>query len=71
VRARVREAGLPALAAETREKIEGGKGEGFPFYKNTQTIEFKQEFEFNHSKQWTSMYATVNSYISLFIKKNG
>jgi hypothetical protein len=38
----------------------------FYFYKNNQTHEFKHEFEFKHEKQCYGMYATVNSYISLF-----
>jgi hypothetical protein len=41
-----------------------GKGKGFKFLKFTQTNEFKPRFELNHSKRCTSMYATVNSYIS-------
>jgi hypothetical protein len=51
-----------------QKKKEGwrNKRKGFPFSKIIQTNEFKQEFEFKHSKQCTGMYATVNSYISLF-----
>jgi hypothetical protein len=41
------------------------EGNLFKFSKTTQTNEFKQRFEFKHSKQCTSMYATGNSYISL------
>jgi hypothetical protein len=41
------------------------KGKKFLNFKSTQAIEFKQRFEFKHSKQCTRMYATVNSYISL------
>jgi hypothetical protein len=41
------------------------KGKGFQISKSTQANEFKPRFELNHSKQCTSMYATVNSYISL------
>jgi hypothetical protein len=50
-----------------KEKREGWreKGNFFKFSKTTQTNEFKQRFEFKHSKQCTSMYATGNSYISL------
>jgi hypothetical protein len=50
-----------------REKREGWREKGnlFKFSKTTQTNEFKQRFEFKHSKQCTSMYATGNSYISL------
>jgi hypothetical protein len=46
------------------EKESGGRWETFSnFQKTTQTNEFKQRFEFKHSKQFTSMYATGNSYI--------
>jgi hypothetical protein len=38
----------------------------FQIFKLTQANEFKQRFEFKHSKQCTSMYATGNSYTSLF-----
>jgi predicted Fe-S protein YdhL (DUF1289 family) len=57
--------------AENRDWAEKEKGErrekgkGFQISKSTQANEFKPRFEFNHSKQCTSMYATVNSYISL------
>jgi hypothetical protein len=34
-------------------------------FKTSKQFEFKPRFEFNHSKQCTSMYAKVNSYISL------
>jgi hypothetical protein len=44
--------------------VEGGR-EPFQIFKTTQTTEFKQRFEFKHSKQCTIMYATVNFYISL------
>jgi hypothetical protein len=49
-----------------KEKEEGGGKKRLSIFKTIQTNEFKQEFEFKHSKQCTSMYATVNSYISLF-----
>jgi hypothetical protein len=56
--------GLRCWAGEEKgEKREQGKG--FQISKSTQANEFKPRFEFNHSKQCTSMYATVNSYISL------
>jgi hypothetical protein len=45
--------------------MEGGrgiKGKAFKISKTTQGNEFKQKFEFKHSKQCTSMYATGNSY---------
>jgi hypothetical protein len=48
-----------------RRKERGGKKEGLKISKSTQANEFKPRFELNHSKQCTSMYATVNSYISL------
>jgi hypothetical protein len=51
-------------AKKKRKRVEGGR-EPFQIFKTTQTNEFKQRFEFKHSKQCTSMYATVNSYISL------
>jgi hypothetical protein len=38
----------------------GGGREPFQIFKTTQTNEFKQRFEFTHSKQCTSMYATVH-----------
>jgi hypothetical protein len=38
----------------------------FLFLKINQTNEFKHTFEFKHSKQCINMYATINSYISLF-----
>jgi hypothetical protein len=66
-----RELGRGALAGCRRswagkEKERGGKRKkGFQFSKSTQANEFKPRFEFKHSKQCTSMYATVNSYISL------
>jgi hypothetical protein len=56
------------LAQELGQKKGGGwseKRKPFQFLKPTQTNEFKQKFEFKHSKQCTSMYATGNSYISL------
>jgi hypothetical protein len=46
-----------------RRKERGGKKEGLKISKSTQANEFKPRFELNHSKQCTSMYATVNSYI--------
>jgi hypothetical protein len=49
-------------AKKKRKRVEGGR-EPFQIFKTTQTNEFKQRFEFKHSKQCTSMYATVNSYI--------
>jgi hypothetical protein len=52
------------LGQKKRKRVEGGR-EPFQLFKTTQTNEFKQRFEFKHSKQCTSMYATVNSYISL------
>jgi hypothetical protein len=51
-------------AKKKRKRVEGGR-EPFQNFKTTQTNEFKPRFEFKHSKQCTSMYATVNSYISL------
>jgi hypothetical protein len=41
--------------------LRGVKAEWFSIFKKT----FKPEFEFKHSKTCYSMYATVNSYISL------
>jgi hypothetical protein len=43
-----------------------GKTSFFQIFKLTQANEFKQRFEFKHSKQCTSMYATGNTYTSLF-----
>jgi hypothetical protein len=51
-------------AKKKRRRVEEKKR--LSIFKTIQTNEFKQEFEFKHSKQCTSMYATVNSYISLF-----
>jgi hypothetical protein len=51
--------------AKRKEESGGKKRKAFQFPKTTQTNEFKQEFEFKHSKQCTSMDATGNSYISL------
>jgi hypothetical protein len=50
--------------AKRRER-EWREEENLFIFKTTQTNEFKQRFEFKHSKQCTSMYAIVNSYISL------
>jgi hypothetical protein len=61
--AAVRRGGLQTGLERKRRKE--GKGKRFLNFKSTQAIEFKQRFEFKHSKQCTSMYATVNSYISL------
>jgi hypothetical protein len=54
--------GKGGWAAELGWKGKGGRREkekGFQISKSTQANEFK------HSKQCTSMHATVNSYISL------
>jgi hypothetical protein len=48
-----------------REEESGGKRKYFKIFKLTQENEFKQSFEFKHSKQCTGMYAIGNSYISL------
>jgi hypothetical protein len=51
-------------AKKKRKRVGGGR-EPFQIFKTTPTNEFKQRFEFTHSKQSTSMYAIVNSYILL------
>jgi hypothetical protein len=56
--------GLGTKAGLKRKKRGEGKGKGFNFLKFSQASEFKQGFEFKHSKRCTSMYAIVNSYIS-------
>jgi hypothetical protein len=53
------------LGQKEKRRVEEIKEKLFIFKKNIQTNEFKQKFEFKHSKQCTSMYATGNSYISL------
>jgi hypothetical protein len=57
--------GLGTKAGLKRKKRGEGKGKGFNFLKFSPASEFKQGFEFKHSKRCTNMYATVNSYISL------
>jgi hypothetical protein len=59
-----RSSGLPAELG-WKGKREGREKEKrvFNFSKSTQANEFKPRFEFKHSKQCTSMYATLNSYI--------
>jgi hypothetical protein len=57
--------GLGTKTGLERKKRGEGKGKGFNFLKFSQASEFKQGFEFKHSKRCTNMYATVNSYISL------
>jgi hypothetical protein len=55
-------------AAEPGWKGKGGRREKekcFQISKSTQANEFNQRFEFKHSNQCISMYAIVNSYISL------
>jgi hypothetical protein len=59
-------AGLRNWNGPKRKKVGGVKRKGFPFFKNIQTNEFKKSLNSNTQKQCTSMYATVNSYISLF-----
>jgi hypothetical protein len=54
-----------ALGRKGKEEGGGKKRKAFQISKTTQANEFKQKFEFKHSKQCTSMYATGNSYISL------
>jgi hypothetical protein len=66
VRARVREAGLLALAAERREKSEGVRERGFHFTKTLKQLNSNKNLNSTTPKQCTSMYAIVNSYISLF-----
>jgi hypothetical protein len=56
--------GLGTKSGLKRKKRGEGKGKGFNFLKFSQASEFKQGFEFKHSKRCTSMYAIVNSYIS-------
>jgi hypothetical protein len=66
---RLRERGKKNWAAaglgwKGRRRVEG-KRKSFQIFKLTQANEFKQRFEFKHSGQCTSMYATGNFYISL------
>jgi hypothetical protein len=57
--------GLSTGTGLKRKKRGEVKRKGFKFLKLTQTSEFKPRFELNNSKRCTSMYATVNPYISL------
>jgi hypothetical protein len=59
-------AGLRNWNGPKRKKVGGVKRKGFPFFKNIQTNEFKQEFEFKHSKTMHQHVCNRNSYISLF-----
>jgi hypothetical protein len=49
-----------------RKRREGSKRKGFSFFfKHTQTMNSNKSLNSNTQKRCTSMYATVNSYISL------
>jgi hypothetical protein len=65
VAARYGGAGLRSWNGPKRKKVGGVKRIGFPFFKNIQTNEFKQEFEFKHSK--TMHQHVCNSELLYFI----
>jgi hypothetical protein len=65
-RAAAREEGWQAWARKGGGGKIKGKTSFFQIFKLTQANEFKQRFEFKHSKQCTSMYAIGNTYTSLF-----
>jgi hypothetical protein len=54
--------GLKAKTGRKGERVKRKRERVLSFLKCNQTNEFRHKFEFKHSKQCTSMYATLNSY---------